>query len=126
MRRKAFRLVRNIVFALVLIFACPAILIGGADIACSALIEQWLPMYPDAEVVSAEYNFIRARASGRTMMTLSTPDEAETVRQFYRDNIIKLMNEEAPRGNASTDWKVEENTEGDGSLIYLASVCGQF
>jgi hypothetical protein len=126
MPRKALRLIRNIVFALLLIFACPAILIGGADISCGGLIDQWLPMYPGAEVVSVEYNFIRARASGRTMMTLSTPEEAETVRQFYRDNIIKLMEDQTPRGNASTSWEVEENTEGEGSLIHLFSVCGQF
>lgn len=124
-RRKALRWARNIVLTLLLIFGCPGALLISADLACSYSIDLWLPLYPGAEVVSSDYNWIRPRASGRTIMVFKSSDEAETVRQFYRDVIIRLMGEAASRGSASTNWNVEEDPNG-GSVITLVSVCGNY
>ena len=104
---------------------CLGTMVLGADAICKSHVETWLPYYPNAEVMSIEHDFIRARAMGETWVVLSSPDEAETVRQFYRDNIITLMQAETPRGWAITDWRVEDDTDGEGSIIRLYSLCGE-
>lgn len=110
---------------LLLSFTCIGTLLFGADQVCHANIEQWIPLYPEATIVSAEHNWIRARAMGSTTVMLSTEDDAETARQFYRDVTIALMRAEQSRGLASTGWNVVPNPNGDGSLITLYSSCGE-
>lgn len=111
------------VFAvLFLIIGCPGVIILAGDVACNQSIEEWLPIYPNSELVSLQYDFIRPRAIGTTSATYRTPDDAETVRQFYRDNNISIMNRGGGRGLASTQSSVEA-TE-DGSLIFMYSECG--
>ncbi len=111
------------VFAVLLLISCPGILILGVDLACSAAVEEWLPMYPNAEVVSTNFDFFRARAFGTTTMTLSSPDDMETVRQFYRNFIIRMAEDRIQRGLASTSWQFAEGDDNT-TLIYLYSECG--
>jgi hypothetical protein len=113
------------VLLLGLAFACIAMLLISVDYVCNSNIEQWAPYYPDATVISVEHDFIRARGIGTSRVTLASADDAETVRQFYRDNTLALMQTEQTRGLASTHWNVEENPEGSGSIITLYSECGQ-
>jgi len=107
-----------------LAFACIATLLFTGDSICHSNIEQWIPYYPGAIVVSTEYDFIRARGIGTTTVMLATDDDEETVRQFYRDNILALLDAEASRGLASTSWDVLTDGEG-GSIITLYSECGR-
>jgi hypothetical protein len=109
---------------LLLSFACIGTLLLGADQICRSNIERWTPYYPGATVVSIEYDFIRARAIGITTVILTTSAAEETVRQFYRDTTIGLMQAEEPRGLASTSWDVQTNPDGSGSTIILYSECG--
>jgi hypothetical protein len=104
---------------------CLGSIIVGADMICKSNVETWLPYYPNAEVVSIEHDFIRARAMGETWVVLSSPDDPETVRQFYRDNTLALMRAETLRGWAITDWRVEADPDGEGSIIRLYSLCGE-
>jgi hypothetical protein len=106
-----------------LAFACIATLLFAADSVCHANIEQWTPYYPGAEVVSIEYDFIRARAIGTTTVVLTVEEDAETVRQFYRDTTINLMRAEQTRGLAATSWDVQSN--GTDSVITLYSECAR-
>lgn len=112
-----------IVLALVSV-TCVGSIMFVADMQCSSDIAIWLPMYPNAETSSVEFDFIRARAWGNTQFTQVSPDDPETVKQFYRDNIIKLSNERRSRGLAGTDWKIEPDGETGGSQIILLSTCG--
>ncbi len=95
------------------------------DVVCHNSITPWLPFYPNARIVTQEHNFIRPHALGLSLTMLSTPDDLETVQQFYRENIISLLQKETARGLAATDWRAEENPDG-GTLIRLYSECGQF
>lgn len=115
--------IRNIVLFLLLVFGCPGSAAVVADIACNVSINTWLPLYPDAETVSVEHNFIRARGLGTTLMVLKTPDDPDTVEAFYRQNIQDLVNAGTPRGMGSTDWSAQENPDGDGTLLALYSRC---
>jgi len=105
-------------------FACIGSIVLVGDFQCSSDIEAWIPFYPNGEVISVEYDFIRMRAWGNTQTIQASSDDVETAKQFYRDHILKLFDEERSRGLASTNWTVEPNPDTDGSLIILTSSCG--
>ena len=105
-------------------FMCIGSIIFVGDVQCSSDIEAWIPTYPNAKTISAQHNFIRPRAWGNSQIIQTSPDDIETVKQFYRDNVIRLFDEEHPTGLASTNWAVEPNPDTDGSLIILSSSCG--
>ncbi|MBZ0304177.1 MAG: hypothetical protein K8J31_30860 [Anaerolineae bacterium] len=117
------RWIRNIVLFLLLVFGCPGSMAVVGDIACNISINTWLPVYPDAQVISVEHNFIRPRGLGATLMVLRTPDDPETVNTFYRQNIQDLVDRGAPRGMGSTDWSAREDPDEEGTLLALYSRC---
>lgn len=111
---------------LILIFAS-VVCIGGilvtAGFQCAGDVEAWIPYYPEAEVVAQNYDLIpRVLGSGATVLV--SQDDVETVKQFYRDHTIEMLQSGRGRGLAGTDWQVVENPEGDGSQITLFSSCG--
>ena len=96
----------------------------AADLRCRVDIEAYAPLYPNAEAVNVSYDMFRPRALGRTIFEMESPDDIETVKQFYRDNILAVLDAERSRGLASTDWRVQPLEEGTGSRIILISACG--
>lgn len=123
MFRKVMQWVRNIVLLLLLVFGCPGSMAIVADIACYQSIDTWMPLYPGAETVSADFNFIRPRGLGSTLIVMRTSDDPETVEAFYRQNVDALVNKGTPRGMGTTDFFAQENPEREGSLITLYSRC---
>ena len=123
MLRRILKLLRNILLLLLLIFGFPGAIVMVADFSCHSSISTWLPTYPNAEEKSVQYNFIRPHGLGSTLRILETPDSIEQVEAFYYDNIQALVNDGVPRGMGTTDFSVEENPDGDGSLIILFSRC---
>jgi hypothetical protein len=114
-------------YTIILVLAsctCLGSLVFVGDVQCNSDIETWVPLYPNAETVSVEYDFIRARAWGNTQWVQVSSDDPETVKQFYRDNIIKLSDERRGKGLAGTHWIVEPDGETGGSRITLLSTCG--
>ena len=109
---------------LAIAFGCIGTVLIAGDQMCHLNIGQWTPIYPGATVISQEHDFIRLRAMGTSTIILSSPDDPETVRQFYRDNTLRLLQEEKSQGLASTHWAVEPNPDGEGSIIILYSECG--
>lgn len=87
-------------------------------------VNTWAPYYPNAEVVSQDYDFIVPRTMGTGATIMVSPDDVETVKQYYRDLTIENLQGNKQRGLAATDWQVEENPDGEGSQIILSSVCG--
>jgi len=123
--REIWLTVRPMLIGIAIIVAVGAVIFGIADYACGRTIETWTPIYPNAEVVELEYNFIRPRGMGVTNMTLNSPDDVETVRQWYLDNMTKLSLQNAGRGSGTNSWDIDEAPDGQGSVIYLSSRCGQ-
>lgn len=112
------------IFIILASLTCVGSIIFVADVQCSSDIELWVPLYPNAETVSVEYDFIRARAWGNTRIIQVSPDDSEIVKQFYRDNIILLLNDRRSRGLADTNSHIEPDEETGGSQITLLSTCG--
>ncbi len=123
--REIWLAVRPILLTIGIIVGIAAALFGVADVVCNSTIERWTPIYPNSEVVTLEYNFIRPRGMGVTKMTLHSPDDVETVRQWYLDNLDRLSKEDAGRGSGTNSWDIDEAPSGQGSLINLSSRCGQ-
>lgn len=113
-----------LVFLLVIAFGCIGSVLVAGDQMCRASIDRWTPVYPGATVVSQDHDFIRARAMGTSITILRSQDDPETASQYYRDNTLRLLDEGKSRGLAISDWTVEPNPDGDGSVIILYSECG--
>lgn len=122
--RRRPSLVRSMAVMLVFVVICLAVILVAADQVCRMNIDQWMPLYPGAEEVRLEYDFARPRALGTTLGLYHTPDDEETVRQFYRENTLALLQAEQTRGLATTDWNTEPQPDG-GTRIILYSECGR-
>ena len=122
--RKPTSILRVAAVLLLASFTCIGSIILVADLQCSADIEGWAPLYPNAEAVKVNYDLFRPRALGQTTLVMESPDDVETVKQFYRDNILEVLDAERSRGLAWADWRVQPLETGAGSRIILISACG--
>lgn len=116
-----FRLLFILIVASLL---CVGSVLVWADFQCSSDIEAWLPLYPNAETVSVENDLFRPRATGTTLWIQESTDDIETIKQFYRDHVLEVLDSKRGRGLASTDWQVEPNSESNTNRIILFSSCG--
>lgn len=103
--------------------------IGGGfyaaiDISCVAAANEWLPDYPDAELVEETYSFLRPWGVGETTRILYSPDAPFDVSIWYREGDRERSDEgKSPTdGPARMRWFVRE-TEDGGSTILLTSNC---
>jgi hypothetical protein len=127
-RRWRIRLPKNeflkLLLFLGLLLVCIVAAVGGVDVACSIDIAQRLPIYPNAELVDMEYTAFRPRAGGITRMWLLSPDDHQTVRAWYLKERQELLRRNSGAGIATVRRVIEENPDGPGTTIYLASACG--
>ena len=70
--------------------------IGGilllVDLQCAADIEGWWAQpYPNAKTVDMQYDLFRARALGETRWILETSDDEQTVRKFYQELTLEVL-----------------------------------
>ena len=99
-----------------------------ADLQCASDIEGWwVQPYPGAETVDMQYDLFRARALGETRWILESDDDEETVRKFYQDLTLEVLNSGRTRGLAWAERFIETIERPDGSTatrIVLYSACG--
>lgn len=102
-----------------------ALILALADIKCNYDIENWWAVpYPGAETISIQHDdWLRPRALFETVWVLHSEDDIETVKQWYREKTLFVLDEERTRGLAYADYRVQEADDG-GSLITLFSSCG--
>lgn len=95
------------------------------DQVCYSDITSRQMMYPDAEIVFEDYDFLRPRGMGYTTLVLQTEDDEETLKQWLRERNLELLRAERYRGLAALTWGVQPVKEGvpEGRLVY-ASSCG--
>lgn len=122
-RNKRSPLVGCLVVAVAVVLFLVA-LVAGSDQYCRYEINQRLPIYPGATLLSEEHNGLRVRATGASQMVVSTPDSPETVHEWYRQLNLERVKQEGPQGLASVNYVVESNAEGEGSVIYYNTECG--
>jgi hypothetical protein len=122
-RNKRSPLVGCLVVAIVVVLFLVA-LVAGSDQYCRYEINQRLPIYPGATLLSQEFNGLRVRATGASQMVVSTPDSPDTVREWYRQLNLERVKKEGPRGLANVGYVVEPNAQGNGAVIYYNTECG--
>ncbi|MEQ8674545.1 MAG: hypothetical protein RLP44_11330 [Aggregatilineales bacterium] len=113
---------------MVIIFAifciCGATVYVGLDVSCYNDAQKWLPDYPDAELLSEDYTFIRAFGVGETTRILFTTDDEDTVEDWYfnRDQTTNATGARRDDGIGFMRWTVREAGWG-GTQIVLYSEC---
>jgi hypothetical protein len=129
------RLLRQTIFSILVILLaimlCSIVSFLTIDELCHSEIERTLPLYPHAELVSQQNEFLRPRAMGRTYLVLATTDLAADVSQWYRDNRLKLTSHDqnesgrnlSPNGLAAVSYRVAQDNVTGQTLIYLVSEC---
>lgn len=128
------RLLLSIVLIIFGIIAFVSLLTLGIDVRCASDINFWTPVYPGAEHVLTEQNgFFRPRASGITEQVYYTSDDPVTVRAWYRDyrrditeNMANRNSEVAARGIADTSYRIVDDPDSEGTLIYFYSECAYY
>lgn len=107
-------------------FICLIILL--ADIKCAYDIENWWARpYPDARTIDIEYDLFRARALGETRWIMESDHDEQTVREFYQELTLEILNSGRTRGLAWAERFIEAIEKPDGSIatrIVLFSTCG--
>jgi hypothetical protein len=108
----------------ILALGLPLIFFLGSDQLCRFDIDRRLLTYPDATLVTAEHNGIRLRAMGKTQLTYTTPDDYETVAQWFRELHLEQLDKGIFSGLAGIIRWTEKDPNGDGTLIYYVTECG--
>lgn len=130
--RSIGRTIVSVILIIIGIFVCAVSLVIGSDIYCAADIDHWMPVYPEAQLVQSDHTFFRPRASGITRQQYITEDDPNTVRRWYgeyRREITRNVSGEggnsevAARGISTNDLSIQQNPDGDGSLITILSEC---
>ena len=107
-------------------FICVIVLL--ADIKCAHDIENWWAVpYPGARTIDIQYDLFRARALGETRWIMESDDDEQTVRQFYQELTLEILNSGRTRGLAWAERFIEAIEKPDGSeatRIVLFSACG--
>jgi hypothetical protein len=122
-RNKRSPLIGCIVVPVVAVLFIVALVVGS-DQYCRYEINQRLPIYPGATLASQDFNGLRVRATGASQMVVSTPDDPETVRVWYRELNLERVKKEGPQGIATVNFFVEPSPQGEGSIISYATECG--
>ncbi len=111
------------VLIIVGIFACATATTVALDFACHRDITDWLPMYPDAEVLSLAYNSFRPWAMGRTSAVLWTDAPFVEVNTWYVEQLRAASDQHPDRGIATTNHRLQIDHERGGTRIHLSSEC---
>ncbi len=123
--RQSLSLMRTVFTMILGAIIFVALIVLLFDQVCYMDITDRQTMYPDAEIVSQEYDLFRPRAMGITTLVLQTDDDEETLKQWLRERNLELLRAERWRGLAALNWGVQPAREGvpEGRLVYVSS-CG--
>lgn len=128
---------KRTLFSTLMIFVgvviCSATGFIAVDFTCRSEIDQWLPIYPDAELVSTDREgFVRVRASGITQQTYYTSDIPNDVRAWYREYRREMTQGQFNAGNsnsamtsnmATTNQQIIDDPDSEGTIINYYSEC---
>jgi hypothetical protein len=115
---------------LLLMFGCVLASFVFFDRTCYGYLSRRLPIYPGAEIVSRQHNFVSEWGVGNTVMTLYTPDAPEVVQAWYARESGGYLRQAIQSGDwgyrmAQGDWAVAPDARGTGSQVILFGTCVQ-
>ena len=105
--RKVAEPLRSCLILPLVAFLFLALIVALGDIKCAYDIENWwMPLYPNGETLDVQYDLFRPRAWGTTTWTMTTADDVETVKQYYRELRLETLQAGKTRGLAAGDSHV--------------------
>lgn len=119
------RSVLAVLLIMVLMLACLAGSALVTDSLCQQGFAKRLPLYPDAEVKWERHNFLSKFGMGETVLVLTTPDDEETVHDWYVTTTAAAIRgsiDDIPMRLTRGEWTVDAE-EGGGAQIILHGVC---
>lgn len=122
--RQHWLLIRSLIAIVIGVLILVSLTFVTINLVCHADIEKWLPIYPKAEVITETHSFIE-RGAGITTLILSSPDDSTTVTQWYFAHQRSVEQDNPNHGLSTTNFKVQSNSNGLGSVINLYSECAQ-
>jgi hypothetical protein len=126
-------ILRSVLYVTLAVIGLTVVFVGASDVQCHNDINMRMPVYPDSELINVEDSgFFRMRGMGLLYAEYSTPDDPETVREWYGNHLYELraeLREQGKYGNpatglATTDYTVREKDNGNGSIITQQAECG--
>jgi hypothetical protein len=123
---------KSVLLIVAAVFLCSISSVVGIDVLCHNDIEQTLPLYPGAELVSEESGFFRVRGMGVSQTILRTSDSVAAVRKWYGDRKHELERQSydessgrntSPRHLSTVDVALKDVPETGQTLITLTSEC---
>lgn len=103
---------------------CVSSTVAYVDYDCVKNGKAWLPIYPDAEIISEQDGYFRRYGFGTTTLVLHTPDDNNTVRKWYIAHQRKTRIERGTTGLAEIDWAVIRTPKESGTTLVLTLYCG--
>ncbi|MDX1992325.1 MAG: hypothetical protein SF029_08050 [bacterium] len=113
------------VLVLITLVGCISTSYITIDVSCIGDANRWLQDYPGSRVVMMDYSWLRPFGIGETRRILYTPDAAEEVEHWYRQNDIDLglNGDRRDDGTAVLRWAAAPYPQGEGAVITLYSSC---
>lgn len=114
------------------LFICVSVSLFATDRACYAGLSRRIPIYPGATVQTRTHNLFSELGMGITVMTLYSPDDANTVRSWYGRNMGDAARETLTSSDplltagmriSRADWNVARDESGSGTRIILYGNC---
>ncbi len=115
---------------IILVFLCSGVTTFVADRICYGTLSQRFPFYPNATVLTRTHNLFTELGMGNTVITLTSPDDPNTVRSWYAVHTGSYLRE-AIRNHtpfytmAQGQVDVSRGDDGKGSLIIMFGTCIQ-
>lgn len=119
-QRSVLGMLASTFLIMVSVVVCAIVLVFSVDAACVASVNEWVPEYPGAEVVDEWYDFFRAKGMGRSRVTYFTPDDRMEVVRFYQNHQSSMVRQNTL---ASSGYRAQDATEGEGTQIVIFSQC---
>lgn len=118
---------RGCLLIMVCVFMCSGVSFFAVDQLCQNGLRPQLPLYPGAQVVYDEHNFVNRFGMGITTVLLHTPDDEQVVNAWYGRTIGATMREALKNGSGGgwgqASYTVEASADGSGSDITLYGKC---
>lgn len=112
-----------------LVIACIGSISIVLDQACQSTLNQRLPLYPGAEIVTERYSFFSRFGVGETYLELYSPDDPDTVQRWYGRTTGQITRQAALTNDpiyrlAVSRFRVRRDANGTGgSEITLLGQC---
>jgi len=105
------------------VFVCAGVVTLGINTDCNGTISDWITVYPNAQQISQEFNFLQPNAMGITTTVYEVDAPVPIVARWYRAKLGTTSDIRSLIDLASVNWRVDW-TDNKTAQITLRAECG--